>query len=358
MSAALAEAFPVGDHIAEELEARGWTQAEFAEILGRPAQFVSEILTGKKELTRESAAQIGAAFGSSAELYLAIQDRYHLWQQGRDRAIQEQLDDVRLRARLNELAPIGVMRQRGLLKGATLAELEREIKDLYRIDDIRDDPELLVAARRSKADEKVTSTQLAWVACVRRRARGLEVAQFAPTALEKLGIQLTRLVADPSDLAVLPAAFAKVGVRIVFVEAFPGSKMDGCALVLDDGQPVIGVSGRGKRLDKVLFTILHEVAHIYLGHVHEKPVIIDDQAESPTLGLEEPADEQAADWFVPDEIPAMPDRVTQGWITAVAADQGIHPIVLIGRLQKRGDIPWKTTLVRDAPSVLAQLGTW
>jgi HTH-type transcriptional regulator/antitoxin HigA len=83
--------------------------------------------------------------------------------------------------------------------------------------------------------------------------------------------------------------------------------------------------GVRRRLAKVLFTILHKVAHIYFGHVHEKPVIIDDQAENPTLGLEEPADEQAANWFAPDEIPAMPDRVAQGWVTVVAADQGIHP---------------------------------
>ena len=52
----VAEAFPVGEYIEEELEARGWSQADFADILKRPAQFVSEIISGKKELTRESAA--------------------------------------------------------------------------------------------------------------------------------------------------------------------------------------------------------------------------------------------------------------------------------------------------------------
>ncbi|PJI55352.1 hypothetical protein CTI14_05635 [Methylobacterium radiotolerans] len=56
---------PAGDHLLEELTARGWTQAEFAGILGRPVQFLSEIINGKKEITRESAAQIGAALGMS-----------------------------------------------------------------------------------------------------------------------------------------------------------------------------------------------------------------------------------------------------------------------------------------------------
>ncbi len=84
MSALLAEVFPAGEFLAEELEARGWTQAEFAAILDRPAQFVSEIISGKKEITRESAAQIGAALGTSAEMWLSLQDQYLLWLQKQD----------------------------------------------------------------------------------------------------------------------------------------------------------------------------------------------------------------------------------------------------------------------------------
>ena len=32
----LAEAFPVGDFLAEELEERGWSEADFTAIMGRP----------------------------------------------------------------------------------------------------------------------------------------------------------------------------------------------------------------------------------------------------------------------------------------------------------------------------------
>ncbi|MEE6282874.1 HigA family addiction module antitoxin [Georgenia sp. MJ170] len=358
MSAPLAEIFPVGEMLADELDARGWTQVEFAEVLGRPAQFVSEILTGKKEITRDSATQIAAALGTSPEMWLKMQDRYHLWRQAQDGHTREQLSDVRLRARLKDLAPVGVMRQRGLIKGATPSEQEREIKELYGIDDINDEPEILVAARRSKANEKVSSTQLAWVACVRRGAEGIDVGEFNREALEDLASRLTRLITKPEDFASLPSMFAEVGVRLVFVEAFPGSKMDGCSSLFGTGGPVIGISGRGKRLDKVLFTLLHEVAHIHLGHLDKKPLIIDDQGESPTLGLEGPANDLAASWVLPEKLPALPERVNQGWVTAVAASQGIHPIVLIGRLQNEGRIPWRTTLVRDAPSVLTELAKW
>lgn len=357
MSFALAEIFPVGEMLADELDERGWTQAEFAEVLGRPAQFVSEIISGKKEITRESATQIAAALGTSPEMWLKMQDRYYLWRQAQDEHAQEQLNDVRLRARLKELAPISVMHQRGWIKGSTPADQARELRELYRIDDIYQEPELLIAARRSAADKQVTSTQLAWVACVRRRARDLEVAKFHSNDLDDLAARLTRIVTEPKDFLTLPSLFAEVGVRLVFVEAFPGSKMDGCSFLVEDS-PVIGISGRGKRFDKVLFTLLHEMAHISLGHLDEKHIVIDDQGGSPTLGLEEPADERAASWALPGELPALPERISQGWVTAVSAEQGIHPILLIGRLQKEGRIPWKTTLVRNAPSVVSELETW
>jgi HTH-type transcriptional regulator/antitoxin HigA len=357
MSAALAEIFPVGEMLADELEARGWTQVEFAEVLGRPAQFVSEILSGKKEITRESATQIAAALGTSPEMWLKMQDRYYLSRQAQNEHALEQLSNVRLRARLKDLAPIAVMRQRGLIKGATPSEQEHELMDLYRIDDIYQEPELLVAARRSKAGEKVSSTQLAWVACVRRAAQEVVVEKFDPDALEDLASRLTRIVVKPQDFATLPALFAEVGVRLVFVEAFPGSKMDGCSFLIE-GAPAIGISGRGRRFDKVLFTLLHEIAHICLGHLDEQPLVIDDQGESPTLGLEKPADELAASWALPKKLPAIPERINHGWVNDVAEDQGINPIVLVGRLQKLEYIPWKTTLVRNAPSVLDQLAKW
>lgn len=75
----LAEAFPVGDFLAEELEERGWSEADFTAIMGRPTRFVEELISGERELTRESAELVGAALGTSAELWLNLQDTYRAW---------------------------------------------------------------------------------------------------------------------------------------------------------------------------------------------------------------------------------------------------------------------------------------
>ena len=358
MNSHLAEAFPAGEFLADELEARGWTQTEFAEILGRPAQFVSEIVSGKKEITRESAVQIAAALGTSAEYWLNLQNSYLLWAQRKDERVQHQLEGVRVRARLQELAPISMLEKRGLIRGGSLSEQRKDLEELFEVADIFDEPALLIAARRANHDEPVVNTQLAWAACARRLADDVKVAKYSVKGLAAVCAKLSRMAQTPQGFRDFPAAFSEVGVRLVYLEALPSSKIDGCSLSHRDGGPVICISGRGKRLDKVLYTILHEAAHIYRGHLEKEPYIVDDQERRPTLGLEHEADEVASDWVLPSPLPRVPDRVTSQWIDSEADAMGIHPIVLIGRLQNAGRLPWRTTLVKGAPTVTKYLETW
>jgi HTH-type transcriptional regulator/antitoxin HigA len=359
MSSPLAEAFPAGRRLARELDARGWTQADFAEILGRPVQFVSEIITGKKEITRESAAQIGAALDTSAEFWLNLQDSYHLWRQSQDPATQRTLDDVRRRAWLNRLAPVSVLLKRGLIKGRTLDQLEAELQDLFELSNIQDEPAFLVAARRSNATDDLTATQLAWVACVRRQARRASVATFSEGKLKDLGAALPGTLTAPERFRRLPERFAEVGVRLVYVEQLPSSKIDGCSFMLDDGTRVIGLSGRGRRLDKVLFTLLHEVAHLTLKHVKKDDLIVEATDNDPDGSTrEQEANAQATSWIVPTPIRRVPERITATWVSQTAADLGIAPIVLIGQLQNQGVLPWRTALVTDAPTVVHEIERW
>ena len=354
-----AEVFPAGEFLADELGERGWTQAEFAEILGRPAQFVSEIISGKKEITRESAAQIGAALGTTAEMWLNLQDAFHLWRQSQDDQAQEKLDDVRLRARLKELAPVAILTRRGIIKSTDLREQAEELRQLYKMDKLTDFPSQQIAARRTNQSEQLTPTQLAWTAYAQARAESQATAEFSKQSLEALAPQLSQLVRNADSFGHLPDLFAKSGVALVYVEAFPASKIDGCSFILENGRPAIALSGRGKRLDKVLFTLLHEVAHILLDHLGERGLILDDPDDSPhALGTEEDADQLASSWVLPEELPKPPSRIRAEWVERVAEVQRVHPIVLIGRLQKLGVLDWRTALVRGAPNVDAQLELW
>ncbi|WP_273735409.1 XRE family transcriptional regulator [Mycolicibacterium septicum] len=351
---------PVGELLGDELEARGWSQADFAAVIDRPTQFVSEIVTGKKEITRESAAQIGAALSQSPEYWLKLQDQYLLAEQAKDSETQAKLDDVRRRARLSKLAPIQLLQKRGVLTGSTLDDLEAEVMVLFDLASIDGEPEFAAAAKRANHGEGMSMLQRAWVACVRRQARKLSsVSEYSPERLAMLASSLPRSVKVAADFAKLPDQFNDCGVRLVYVEALPGAKIDGCAMFVDD-IPVIGLSGRGKRLDKVLFTLLHEIAHILCRHVDGDDVIVEelDDGHAHESIQEREANDSAVSWIFPSGFPSIPGRINAPWVDQTSAELGLARITLVGQLQKRGRLDWRTTLAKNAPSVSEVLPQW
>ena len=74
-----AEIFPPGEFIRDELEARGWTRGDLAQIMGRPLQMVNEVVAGKKQITTDTALGLAKAFGDDDALYwMNLENVYRL----------------------------------------------------------------------------------------------------------------------------------------------------------------------------------------------------------------------------------------------------------------------------------------
>jgi len=73
-----ARAVPPGRILRRELAARGWTQKGLAEKMGRPPQAVNEIVRGKKQITPETAIELGAVLSTSPNLWLNLEVNYRL----------------------------------------------------------------------------------------------------------------------------------------------------------------------------------------------------------------------------------------------------------------------------------------
>lgn len=351
---------PVGKLLADELEARNWSQGDFAAILGRPTQFVSEIINGKKEITRESAAQIAAALDTSAEMWLNLQDQFLLAEQAKDADTQTRLSEVRTRALISKHAPVDLLRKRGILTATNLNDLAQQVIELYELTSLEDDPAFLVAARRANKNEDLSVLQTTWFACVRMQARRHPpVKHYNAKKLTSLARSLSQTLQTSQDFQGLADAFQDAGVRLVFVDAFPSAKIDGGAMYVD-GYPVIGLSGRGKRLDKVLFTLLHEIAHILKGHVDEQHYIVEEIVDTHDgHGIQElEADDVASDLLFRSAFPQVPARIGGSWVDQVANQLGVARIVVIGHLQYKGRLDWRTTLAKNAPVVGDALATW
>src|SRR5258706_86742 len=105
-----AEVFPPGEVIKEELEARGWSQVELADIMGRPPRVVSEIISGKRGITPETAKGLGAAFGTGGTFWMNLEGSYQL-----SRTVHDD-ESVQRRAKLYAKAPVNEMIKRGWIR--------------------------------------------------------------------------------------------------------------------------------------------------------------------------------------------------------------------------------------------------
>jgi len=65
-----------GVHLAEMLEAKGWTQVGLARRMGRPVQVVNEIIRGVKGITPETAMQLGHALNMSESFWWRLEANY------------------------------------------------------------------------------------------------------------------------------------------------------------------------------------------------------------------------------------------------------------------------------------------
>ncbi|MCV0424683.1 MAG: HigA family addiction module antidote protein [Roseibium sp.] len=340
-----AEAFPPGDFLREELEARDWTQTEFAEIIGRPARLVNEIIAGKRGVTPETAMDFAAAFGSSAQYWLNLETAYQLFKSAPtgERAARD--DRISREAKLRERFPVRELIKRGWVESSeSFDALEARVLSFFQIVSAEQTPEFAHAAKRNYKSE-LSSNQLAWLFRVRALATAFEGPKYSEKMLRDSLEELEQLTTEPEEIRNVPRLLQDCGVRLVVVEPLPGSKIDGACFWIDKGKtPVIGLSLLHDRIDNFWFVIRHEIEHILRGDGKDQP-IIDEKSDGGLWSdagdeAEEAANMAASEFCVPSaEIENFIQRVhpiySEKRIIGFARRIKRHPGLIIGQIQYR-----------------------
>lgn len=344
----------VADALGDLLGDRKWVQADLARVLGWPVQTVSELMQAKRRLDPGMALDLAQLTPQrSAEDWLALQAAQDIQDALRKAGQAQRLEAIAVRASAEDLVPVRELVRHGHLPLADPATQYAAAREL-----LGDDPTFGASAKRSQTAVPFTRIQKAWIALARRRAGDVTVSDYDERAFGELARTLAHGVFTPEDFRDLPALFAASGVALVHVKPLTGGRIDGVSLSLGD-HPMIAVSGRGKRLDKVLFALLHECAHVVSGHwragprVHEgkdEQVVGDQQTEDQVSDL-------AASWAFPDGV-KVTGMVTRATIAELADNHQVAPAVVVGHLQHEQVLEWSSVLGRSLPSVEEALMSW
>lgn len=155
---------------------------------------------------------------------------------------------------------------------------------------------------------------------------------------EKFLRQLVRLSSQPRGPVLALDWLRDIGVAVVIESHLPRTKLDGAAMLSTEGAPVIGLTLRFDRIDNFWFTLIHECMHVWRHLSNPGDVFLDRLVDKESNEeVEREANRLARDFLIPRSewrsasVRQMP---TKSGINAFAAELGIHPAIVAGRIQK------------------------
>ena len=322
--------------LAEELEARKLTQAEFSSIIDRPARTVNEIINEKRSITPETAEIIAAALGTSPDMWLALQAEYDLFVLDKKR--ENKVDEVRERSELYDLFPFSDLVRREYISGSkNVAELKKQIKDLLGLNSIDEFSSLGGASMRVGNGDIISSYVQTWVLLGKKIASSMDnVGDYKKDALVEFAKEIKDYSRKEEDgIKEVLEKLLEIGVRVVVLPHFTKTRADGAACWLEQNKPVILLSLRYDRIDNFYFTLLHEIGHILLHPNSSVPLVDVDIYSAKTDEKEIEANEFALEMLgfknISSELEAI--DLSPLSIKKKSREIGVHPGLLIGHLQ-------------------------
>lgn len=331
-----------GEILQEELDVRGWTQGDFAEITGRPLQAINEIITGKKAITPETAILFSEALGTSPEFWLNLESAYRLdllYQEKHKAAL------VSRRAKLYSLAPVKELIKRGWIKSAkSIDQLELEICNFLGIPNLDAPVVIGVNFRKSNAGTIDNPALMAWVKKAEIEAEKISCVAFELAKFKQALKGLNVLSSNDDDVRHIPEKLRELGIRLVFVSHLPQTRVDGAAFWLNKKSPVVALSLRMDRIDNFWFTLMHELVHI-LETSKDNARYVDSNITEPESEDEKGVNQVAGDLLIPadrfrDFVNRNKPYFSRNAVISFAQELGIHSAIVVGRLQYEKLIPY------------------
>lgn len=338
-------ASPPGDTVADLLDERHWTQQQLADRLGYSLKHVNQLIKGKVPLTEDAAIRLHSVLGASVGFWLTREAQYRerlaaLEEAERHSAMLPWLD----RLPLKDMMAAGALRKRRI-DASSKPGLVAEALAFFGVAS----PEqwhsqygcMPVAFRRTRETQADMGAISAWLRMGERIAERLDGPRYDEAVFRQVLVQIRGLTRQPPDDLgrQLQVALQAAGVAFVVVPALPRAHVSGVARWLQPHRPLIQLSLYGKLNDRYWFSLFHEAGHILLHGGQKKSVFLEDPRATDAGSPEEAqADAWARDFLVPPEhaalLPSLPH--TRAAVQAYAERVGVHPGIVVGRLQHDG----------------------
>lgn len=335
-----------GETIGDILEDRGITQAELATRTGVTPAYISNVISGKKDISTKFAMSLQYALGVPKSFWLNLQANYdaELLELNESQTITEaekqvchSLVEVIKYLRKQHIIPVGQKAEE------TILSLRRELQ-ISNLDNLKE----LVPQGAFRMATKATVDPYvlgAWIRlCQISGETSKSFACFEKENVDSLISEIKQIMLKPeSDLQQeLSSTMNQYGIDFSVVHNFKGAPVQGYISQKKDGIYQMVLTIRGSYADIFWFSLFHEIGHIVNGDVSKGTKFIDSESNH---DIER---EHAADIFASNALlsPVSYDDFVNrgdfsiGAIKKYASTQKVEPYIVIGRLQKEKRIPY------------------
>jgi len=315
------------------LEQAGLTQRDLVPLIGSRAK-VSEVLSGKRRITMPIARALHEHFGIPAEVLL----------QEPGASLADPLAGIEW-----DRFPVKAMAKLGWIPKVKNVESRAEelIRDLIRR---AGGPAVAGAALYRKNDYARANAKTdpyalkawCWKVLADANEARPQISYKSGTITLDFLAQLARLSWSDEGPRFAKEFLAKHGIALVAVRHLSRTYLDGAALKLADGTPVVGLTLRYDRIDSFWFCLLHELAH--LGRHMDSDsdaVFVDDLTLRETEGdrrspKEAQADQWAEEALVPNalwETSEARRNPTPMAVVSLSRALQVHPAIVAGKIR-------------------------
>ena len=331
---------PPGDTIADIMEERNFSLAEFAHKMGQTTGLTRELLQGRIGITTETAQELERLIGGSTAFWVTREAQYRA-----DLARLQAEKDLSEKKWLSEL-PVKDMIKFGWIESAE-SSIEKATACLrfFGVPDIevwRETYSRILEApsfRTSSSFDSQPGAVATWLRKGEIDGDSIACKSWNAENFQQVlsGIRSLTRKRDPRlFLPELKRRCAECGVAVVVVRTPSGCHASGATYFLSPIKAMLLLSFRYLSDDHFWFTFFHEAGHLLL---HEKSLLFLEGIDtSSTQREEDEANEFAARSLIPPEYQAALLRlhVDGREIIRFARHVGVSPGIIVGQLQHIG----------------------
>ena len=337
-----------GSILSEILEVQGISQAEFARRCGRSAKLISEIINGNASIEPITAIQFEKVLGIPANTWTGLDADYHIHiEKEKEKLELEKEISWAKKFPINDLVNLGIMS-----KSSSDSDLVSNLLSFFGVASIsafeNRFKQAPIYCRESNKKQSSQESIFTWLRIGEVKTSKIVVRESFNKDIFYNNLQEIRFLTRENPDIFLPRMkelCLDAGVIVEIIKPFSGNKLFGIARWRDNGIPMIQMTLRQRFSDIFWFSFFHEAGHILLHP--KKNIFIDEEGSCGQSDFEEQADKFAENFLIlPDAWKAFINigAFNENSIRRFADNIGIHPGIVLGRLQKFRFLTYKTRL--------------